>query len=258
MKLLTWNVAGRVKLFKNQAAAVERSESDVVCLQEIRASTAPRWRKAFAEMGLGHYADSSTFMQGTRTYFVITASRWELTELPAVAGPYPERVLSVVAESPYGQVEVHNAHVPPAPKHGLTKIETLEAMVDRFARPSARHRVACGDFNVPRLETTEGEVITFADRHPECLERWDAAERALFELGEWDLPDVFRKLHGFERRDVSWVLHTRNRRKAGLRLDHVLASESLGAVACDYHHEWREAGLSDHSALEAVFEPTAG
>ena len=101
-------------------------------------------------------------------------------------------------------------------------------------------------------------MITFGDRHPEWLERWDAAERALFELGEWDLPDIFRQLHGFERRDVSWVLHTRNRRKAGLRLDHVLASDELGAVLCDYHHEWREAGLSDHSALEAVFDREVG
>ena len=110
----------------------------------------------------------------------------------------------------------------------------------------------------PRLETTEGEVITFGDRHPEWLERWDAAERGLFELGELDLRDVFRELHGFERRDVSWVLHTRNLRKAGLRLDHVLASDGLDAVFCDYHHEWREAGFSDHSAIEAVFEPRGG
>lgn len=254
MKLLTWNVAGRVALLERQAAAVERAEPDLVCLQEVRASTAPRWRAALEQIGLPHVADSSAFI-GTRRYFVLTASRWELTELPAIPGPYPERVLSVVAESDAGQLELHNAHVPPAPNHGLIKIETLEAMVERLARPSARHRIVCGDFNVPRLETIEGEVITFADRHPEWLERWDAAERALFELGQWDLSDVFRQLHGFERRDVSWVLHTRNRRKAGLRLDHILASQGLGAVACDYEHEWREAGLSDHSAMVAVFEP---
>ena len=65
----------------------------------------------------------------------------------------------------------------------------------------------------------------------------------------------YRLRDRFDRRDVSWVLHTRARRKAGHRLDHVLASQSLRAGHCDYLHGWREAGLSDHSAIEAIFEP---
>ncbi len=35
----------------------------------------------------------------------------------------------------------------------------------------------------------------------------------------------------------------------------MLAASSLGATYCDYIHEWREAGLSDHSAMEAFFDP---
>ena len=38
-----------------------------------------------------------------------------------------------------------------------------------------------------------------------------------------------------------------------IRLDHALASRSLGPTACRYRHEWRDARLSDHSALEADF-----
>jgi exonuclease III len=255
VKLITWNVAGRVAKLDRQVGALDRAEPDLVCLQEIRASTVPRWRAALEDMGLAHFADSSAFI-GPRRYFVVTASRWELTELPAIPGPYPERVLSLVIETPRGQLELHNTHVPPAPTHGLIKVETLEAIYERLARPCGRHRVLCGDFNIPRLETTDGEVITFAERHPEQIERWDAAERSVITgLAEWDLVDAFRQLHGYERRDVSWVLHTRARRKAGLRLDHVLASRSLNPIHCDYHHEWREAELSDHSAMEAVFEP---
>jgi exonuclease III len=166
-------------------------------------------------------------------------------------------VLSVVAETPHGQLELQNVHVPPAQSAGLTKVETCEAIFAHLARPADRHRVLCGDFNLPKLETAEGEVITFAANHPEHLvERWDAAERSLAEgLAEWDLADAFRALHGYDRQDVSWVFHTRSRRKSGHRLDHVLASASLNPTFCDYHHGWREAGLSDHSAMEAVFEP---
>ena len=114
----------------------------------------------------------------------------------------------------------------------------------------------CGDLNTPRFESTDGEVETFASNHPLWEERWDAAERSLVEgLAEWDLHDSFRALNGYDRRDVSWVMNTRSRRKAGHRLDHVLASRSLNPVWCDYEHGWREAGLSDHSAIMAVFEP---
>jgi exonuclease III len=109
----------------------------------------------------------------------------------------------------------------------------------------------------PRWESAEGEVETFALHHPGLEERWDAAERSLVVgLEEWGLRDVFRALNGYDRRDVSWVFHTRARRRAAHRLDHVLASPSLGPSHCDYIHEWREAGLSDHSAIEAVFDPS--
>lgn len=256
LELLTWNVAGRTVLLEGQAAAVERREPDLVALQEIRPSTAGRWREVLARAGLAHALDSSAFV-GRRRIFNLTASRWPLTELPAVGSPQPERVLSAVSESPWGQVEIHNAHIPPAPSNGLIKVETCEALYERLARPGVegRHRILCGD--LPRYESEDGGVETFASNHPDVEARWDAAERSLLTgLAEWDLRDVFRVLNGPERRDVSWVMHTRARRKAAHRLDHVLASASLRAIACDYIHEWREAGLSDHSAMEATFAPT--
>lgn len=256
MKLISWNVAGRSRVLADQAAALARQEPDIVCLQEVRATSLPRWRAALESMGLDRVADSSEFIGGRR-FFCVTASRWEPIELPAIPAPHPERVLSLVVDTSHGDLELHNAHVPPAQGAGLLKVETCEAIFDRLARPCDRHRILCGDFNSPRLETTEGELITFAGHHPDHLERWDAAERSLLEgLAEWDLVDCFRDLNGYDRQDASWVFHTRARRKAGHRLDHVLASASLRPRLCDYHHGWREAGLSDHSAIEAVFAPS--
>ena len=255
LKLLTWNVAGRTKLLPDQIAAAVRQEPDLVCLQEIRPSTRDAWASALGEAGLPHALDSGEF-RNERRLFVLTASRWPLTELPAIPAPHPERVLSTVVETPHGLLDLHNAHVPPAQSRGFTKVETCEAIYERLARPSDRHRVLCGDLNIPREETVHGEVITFAENHPEWLERWDAAERGVIEgLTEWDLADQFRALNGWDRRDVSWVFHTRSYRKAGFRLDHVLASACLNTTWCDYQHSWREAGLSDHSGMEAVFEP---
>lgn len=165
-------------------------------------------------------------------------------------------MLSVAIDSPAGPIELHNAHIPPAPSNGLVKVETCEALLHRLARPSDRHRILCGDLNTPRREYADGTVATFASNHPEHEARWDAAERGLLTgLAGWDLRDAFRDLNGYDRGDVSWVMHTRARRKAAHRLDHVLASSSLHPIYCDYVHDWREIGLSDHSAIEAAFEP---
>jgi endonuclease/exonuclease/phosphatase family metal-dependent hydrolase len=256
LKLLSWNVAGRSGKLAAQAAAVARQDADIIALQEVRSTTLPKWRKALAAEGLSHIRDSSGCLGGRR-FFNLVAGRWPCRELPLSGAPYPERVLSVVAETPVGEIEVHNAHVPPAMRNGLIKVETFEAISYMLARPSSRPRILCGDFNSPMYESAEGEVVTAAERHPEWLERWDAGERSVLTgLAAYDLGDVFRRLHGYDRQDASWVFNTRARRKQAHRFDHVFASAALNAVHCDYHHEWRESGLSDHSAIEAVFEPS--
>jgi exonuclease III len=69
--------------------------------------------------------------------------------------------------------------------------------------------------------------------------------------------DAFRALHGYGEREPSWVWP---QHRGGWRLDHVFCSAELEPVACAYHHDWRDAGLSDHSALEAdlAYEPGSG
>jgi exonuclease III len=253
VKLISWNVAGRAGELPAQAAALARQEPDIVCLQEVRATSLPRWERALGDLGLAEIEDSSDFI-GSRRFFNLTASRWPQRQLAPIGAPQPERVLSVAIDAPSGELELHNVHVPPAQSAGLVKVETCEAIHHALARPSDRDRVLCGDFNSPRLETAAGEVVTFAPDDPGLIERWDRAERSILTgLAPWGLTDAFRALHGYERQDASWVFHTRARRKSAHRLDHVLASESLNPVWCDYHHGWREAGLSDHSAIEAVF-----
>ena len=52
-------------------------------------------------------------------------------------------------------------------------------------------------------------------------------------------------VHGYGTRDASWTF---SGDRGGWRLDHVLVS-GLNVLAAAYAHEWRRAGLSDHSAL---------
>ena len=81
---------------------------------------------------------------------------------------------------------------------------------------------------------------------PERGERWDRAERALVcGLRELGWVDAFRALHGYGERQASWTFPED---RGGWRLDHVLV-DGLRPVASAYAHDWRRAGLSDHSAL---------
>jgi exonuclease III len=237
-----------------QYAAISRHEPDVVCLQEVTEERRSHWSDRLRDDGLEHFADSSYLLSG-RPKQTFVAARWPLVVLPAIAGPQPERVLSVVIDSPWGQIEVHNAHVPDGSGHGILKVATLEALFDRLARPCDRHRILCGDLNAPRGEGPNGEVETFAVDHPRDAERWDAAERSVITgLADWDLADLFRGIHGYGVTEPTWE-RSRRGGSVGRRFDHVFASASLRGIACDYVHAWRETGLSDHSAVEAVFEP---
>lgn len=254
MKLLTWNVARRTRMLPDQARAVGRQEPDVVCLQEVTASTLHRWREQLKAEGLTETADSGG--RSERRLFNLTASRWPLTELQELELPQRERLLSVRVDADPGPVEIHNIHVPPAPSQGLDKVITLEEVHAGLARPFPGHRILCGDFNLPRREFPDGSIETFASNHPEAFERWDQAERLLLEgLADFGLVDCFRQIHGYDRFDISWS--PASGRVGGHRLDHILASPGLRAIWCDYQHGWREQGLSDHSAMEAIFELVA-
>jgi exonuclease III len=161
--------------------------------------------------------------------------------------PWPERVLCCRC----GDVEVVNLHSPISPAPELAKVRTHEALYAYLGAGGPGPRILCGDLNTPRRELPDGEVLTFAHDSAGRLrtergERWHAAERALVRgLRDHGWVDAFRALHGYGERHASWTF-ARNR--GGWRLDHVLVHD-LRPVAAAYAHDWRLAGLSDHSAL---------
>jgi exonuclease III len=86
-------------------------------------------------------------------------------------------------------------------------------------------------------------------------ERWDAAERGVLSgLAAFDLPDVFRSLHGYDVVESSWYWPALGR-AVGRRFDHVFASARLGAIEFRYLHELRDQALSDHAPVAVVFTP---
>ena len=237
MRLISWNVNGRVTSLSKQCSALHKRCPDVVALQEIRPTTATPWREQLAQSGLQYSVDSFVLQsspQGMkrRQYGEILASRWPLSPCPPVAFPvpWPERVLSALLESPWGTIEVHNTGIPCGAGNGWLKIEMFEGIYARLACPSLCGRILCGDLNTPQAESADGCVTTrgqdiMPDGGVRIWKNWrdtfgrvdtgnrfDAAERSVLTgLAQFDLPDVFRALQGYGVQEYSWYWKGRGR-----------------------------------------------
>jgi exonuclease III len=257
VRLISWNVARRVSVLAEQAEALGLREPDAIALQEVTARTLPLWEAACAAIGLPHVActlpaaDPARAPAGPRRTGVLLAARAPLEPLPGLLPvPWPETTLAARVAG----IELHTVHVPNA-ANGEIKPQTLAAVRAGLAARCGP-RVLCGDLNTPRRELPDGTVWSFArDGRGRLREAragfWDGSELGVVPgLRELGFADAFRAVHGYAERSPSWVF----RHGGGWRLDHVFCSSELAPAACAYHHEWRDRGLSDHSALEAELE----
>jgi exonuclease III len=260
--VLSWNVAGRVRSVPEQARALAERPADIVALQEVRATALEAWRTELHTLGFEHVAATLADLAPRapeRRLGVLVAARTALKPLPALdALPWPERHLAVRTVLDGQPIELHDLHAPISSKAEQVKVRTLETVYETLAAaPRDVPRILVGDLNTPQYESREGEVQTFARTRtgrirPDYGERHDAAELALVVgLREHGYVDAFRDVHGYLRRDRSWLYP---HGKTGYRLDHVIV-RGLRVVACEYEHGWRDAGLSDHAAIWAELAP---
>src|SRR4051794_23408402 len=109
MRVLTWNVAGRVKAVQAQIELVTAFGADIVCLQEITPSSAAAWTQALQAAGL--HVELSTYPvepAGSRRLGVLIAARDPVEPVQVPGLPWPERHLAART----GGVEVHTLHAP--------------------------------------------------------------------------------------------------------------------------------------------------
>lgn len=255
MTLLSWNVAGRVRRQADQGALIAKLAPDIVCLQEVRPTSAHAWTTALNDAGWPHVAlarSNAPAGDPDRRLSVLTAAKEPLTEVDIDHGlPWPERALA----TEIGGLHLVNLHSPISPKPDLAKVRTHEAVHAHLAAQDGPAAL-CGDLNTPRKEHPDGRVWTFArtrngNLRPDRGGRWDEAELALIKgLEPFGFRDAFRSLHGYERRELSWQWQQWG---GGYRLDHLIVSDEVDVSLVEYLHAWRqEAGLSDHSALIAT------
>ena len=269
MKLISWNVAGRVKNLPLQLEAISARNPDVIALQEVTPNAAHLWKVGLTEAGYEHILTSFDIspnpdkLVGARRRCLLIASRWQLEPLDQkdLDMPWKERLLSTMVHHPRQYFELHAAYIPPGSSHGWLKIETFEGIYRYLAHTSDIPRILCGDFNSPKKELIDGRTIVWGQRlkRDGTIEtpgdpRWAQGERLVIrDLEAFDMQDIYRKLNGWDAEDYSWVLKRKGKVVSQRRFDHVFLSGDLGASSCQYLHEFRLGELSDHSAIEVVF-----
>ena len=247
MKLATWNVNGiRARLAQVQDW-IAQERPDVVCLQEIKATSEQIPTALFGIDGYWSYWHGGKGYSGVALH----VSKSFSPERPAFAHPdfdYENRIVTVTV----GDVTVASVYVPNGGKDFPAKMKFLEAM-DTYAesfQESGRPLVMMGDMNVAR---TERDVHP-KERKPRAIGQLPE-ERAMIEriLGR-GLVDVGRTLDPDNDGLFTWWAPWRNlrQRNIGWRLDYVFASEALAsrATACPVQ---KEVGTSDHAPVIAVF-----
>jgi exodeoxyribonuclease III len=252
MKIATWNVNGIRARQAELQEFIDKEQPDVLCLQEIKASTdqLPVW---ICELE-GYWC----YWHGGKGYSGVGlhVRRSTFPERPAFHHPefdYEHRI--VTARLPL--FTIASIYVPNGGKDFGAKMRFLESLASFAAESAAlgQSLVLCGDLNVARTDMD----VHPKERKPNVIGQ-RADERELIErmIGH-GLVDIHRMMEPQNADLFTWWAPWRNmrQRNIGWRLDLVLASQAFASktVSCVVQ---REFGTSDHGPVVAVFDLDAG
>jgi exodeoxyribonuclease III len=251
LKVATWNVNG-IRARQSQVQDwVDRERPDVICLQELKA-TSDQVPAALCEME-GYWC----YWHGAKAYsgVAVHVSKSIAPERPAFTHPdfdFETRIAAVDVTTDLGGVTVASVYVPNGGKDFPAKMRFLDAM-DLYAQSfqaGGRALVLCGDLNVARTDVD----VHPKERKPRAIGQLPEERAMLERIISRGLVDVGRALDPANDAMFSWWAPWRNMRarNIGWRLDYVLASSALAAhaTACPVQ---TAIGTSDHAPVMATF-----
>src|SRR5436309_10836088 len=248
MKLATWNVNGIRARQSQVKEGIERERPDVVCLQEIKA-TSDQVPAALCEME-GYWC----YWHGGKGYsgVALHVSKATSPDRPAFSHPsfdYESRIVTV----DLGELTIASVYVPNGGKDFRAKMAFLDAM-DVYAQSvhaSGRQLVLLGDMNVAR---TERDVHP-KERKPRAIGQLPEERAVMERLLARGLVDVGRTLDPDNDGLFTWWAPWRNlrQRNIGWRLDYVFASELLASRATSCVVQ-KDVGTSDHAPVITRFD----
>ena len=227
MKIATRNVNSvRARLDRLQAW-FQRTQPDIVCLQELKAREDAFPYEAIREAGYHAAVYGQPTFNGVGILSRIKPQNVQQGMDDGVEDAHARLITAQV-----GEIQVVSAYVPNGQVVGsepytykLAWLRRLRAFVEKNFAPQTA-LVVCGDFNVARDELVVADPVAWEETvlcHP-------ASRAALEELLGWGLVDVHRQQHP-EGRLYSWwdyrmLAFPKN---DGLRLDYIFATAPLAA-----------------------------
>ena len=241
LSLLTLNIGNpSVARAKRQLAWLIMRDEEVLVLTETKASAGCRLlADSFADAGYAvHWPGLGPGEYGTMIVATVPVTPDE--GFGARVGYLPARAAAITLATPDGPLRVIGLYVP-ARDTSIGKTERKRKWVAACdaalaATVTEMPAIVLGDLNV--LEPAHRPAYPFFEPFEYDFYRPLATAHGL--------TDAFRHLHPDEA-EYSWV----GRVGDGYRYDHAFCSEALSGYLtdCDYLHQPREDGLSDHSAL---------
>ena len=249
-KLISWNIAGRIKARSEQLAWIKSEQADVLALQEVAGASDLRQRLC----DLGFTCFASTEPSDGREKLVAVASREPFTVISVFAVPFPERAISCRISLKGEEIELHCVSVPPGAQYGRIKVEFLEAVTSGISTRELP-QLLVGDFNCP--QAMEPEVVTWAQTRGKDNEwrliktfrgvdgkRWDEAERKIL-CPRADMKDAYKILNG-----VAVDTYPAKTKGGPNCFDHMIATVSIMPSRIRVADNVTPK-LSDHAALVA-------
>ncbi len=255
MKIATWNVNSIRARLERLLAWLQRTQPDIVCLQELKARDDAFPYDAIREAGY-HMA-----VFGQRTFNGVgILSRIEPQNVRRGMDDGDDDPQARFLAAEVGGIQVITAYIPNGQVVGseqyaykLDWLRRLRAFLTRHFTPDTP-LVLCGDFNVARDQRDVADPAAWEETvlyHP-------TSRAALEELLGWGLVDVFRQRHAegglYSWWDYRMLAFPKNQ---GLRLDYVFATSPLARCCTSANVDRQERKgekPSDHAPVIAVFD----
>jgi exodeoxyribonuclease III len=252
---MSWNVNGIRARWPRLTELLTCERPDVMCLQETRCPEKRFPYERLAEMGYQARHSPGTHTGGgvailVRDDHVLTDRNVELDHHRDIAEGH---WLELTTEG----ITIASVYVPAGPTHeevdDTGKLAFLEAVARQASEEHTHPLLIAGDFNVAPSDCDVYEPAWFEGSY-----QTGSAERADLEaiICEGALVDVYRQLHPEEHGYTCWDQRDGHYgRDYGLRIDLILASESLAPYIadCEVNHVYRRGYRpSNHAPLDVA------
>ena len=255
MKIATWNVNSIAIRLEQVLLWLEKTKTDVLCLQETKCTDE---KFPLAEFNNAGY--NAAFM-GQKSYNgVAIISHFPIENVqynfPDDAPDAPKRLIAATVNN----IRIVNTYIPNGTELWTDKftfkLDWLQRLRKLFDATCATDSdvLLCGDFNVAPDERDVWSVSFWEGK----LHFTKSERAAIHHVKQWGFTDVFRQINGDERA-FSWWNYREGAffKNQGLRIDHIWTSKSLAGKCIGSWIDKEPRGWerpSDHTPVVAEFE----